>query len=371
MKIVKVECDYIRMPLGYVQHHELVPTQADHGSVLTRIVCDNGLVGFGRTYGGGVFGSRAVRASVLNDLAPLLVGEDPSYISKLWHKLEVACHYTGAAGISFSALSTIDIALWDLYGKILNLPIYKILGQARDEVPVYASEGWVYLSVQELVDAVVKKKQEGYAAYKLRLPSDVAASVAKMKAVREAVGPDFKIMVDVQNAWRTAAPAIKIAEAIKEFGPFWIEEPTMVQDLEGHKRVSRQTGVPVSGGEHIYSKHRMREAFSLGAFDYAQPDAMRIGGITEIQKVIGMAESWFIPVVPHGGCDIHIHVALAHTADSVPYVELLTDSEAPLLTDILYTDYQLPKDGKAYVSQKPGLGYTLNEEAIKEYTVND
>jgi L-alanine-DL-glutamate epimerase-like enolase superfamily enzyme len=326
-------------------------------------------MGFGRTYGGGVFGSEAVRACVLHDLAPILMNEVADNIPRLWNKLEVATHYTGRSGVSFSALSTIDIALWDLLGKSLGVPIYKILGQAREEAPVYASEGWVHLSVDELVEAVRIRREEGYKAFKLRLPFNRKGCIEKMRAVRELVGSDFDIMVDVQNAWQNVAIATRNALAIREFDPFWIEEPTMVQDLDGHARVSALTGIPVAGGEHIYSKHQMREAFTKNAFNYAQPDAMRIGGISEIQKVLGMAESWFIPAVPHGACDIHIHVALSHSEDSVPYVELLTDSEAPLLTEVLYTDYEMPKDGKAFVPTKPGLGYTLNEEAIQEYTV--
>lgn len=371
MKIVKVEADFISVPLSYVQVHELVPTQKDHGTVLTRITCDNGLVGFGRTYGGGVFASKAVKACVKNDLAPLLIGQDPTEIMKLWYKMEVATHYLGRSGIAFSAVSTVDVALWDILGKSLGVPVYKLLGQARNDVDVYASEGWVYLSVDELVEAVRVKKEAGYKGYKLRLPSDKQACIKKMRAVRDFVGPDFDLMIDVQNAWVNIPVAIRNAQAIKEFDPYWIEEPVMVQDLDGHAAVGRASGIPISGGEHIYSKNLMREAFSKCAFSYAQPDAMRIGGITEMQKVLGMAESWFVPVVPHGASDIHVHVALAHSADAMPYIELLTDSEGPLLTNVLYTDYQYPAGGKAFVPTKPGLGYTLNEAAIKEYTVKD
>ena len=371
MKIVKVECDYIRMPLDYVQIHEHIPTQRDAGCVLTRITCDNGLVGFGRTYGGTVFGSKSVQTCVLTDLAPVLLDQDPSLLGSLSYKMEVTSHFLGRTGVVYAAVSTVDIALWDLLGKFLGVPLYKLLGQVREEVPVYSSEGWVYLSTEQLVEAVLRRKNEGYNSYKLRLPLERKGCIEKMKAVREAVGPEFNIMVDVQNAWQNIPHALRNAQAIKEYDPFWIEEPVMVQDLDGHAAVWKTAGVPVAGGEHIYSKTTMREAFSKQAFNYAQPDVMRIGGITELQKVIGMAESWFVPVVPHGACDIHTHVALAHPSETVPYVELLTDSELPLLMNVLYTDYVPPKNGKAYVTSKPGLGYTLNEEAIREFTVND
>lgn len=371
MKIVRIECDYIRMPLSYLQVHEHVPTQADHGCVLTQITCENGLTGFGRTYGGGVFGSKSVRSCVLSDLAPHILGQQADHIQGLWNQLEIATHYIGRSGIAFAALSTIDIALWDLLGKALNVPIYKLLGQARDQVPVYASEGWVYWTKEALVEGVKQRQREGYRAYKFRLPSDRLGCVEKMRAVREAAGEEFDLMVDVQNTWLNSAIAVKNAEAIKEFRPFWIEEPVMVQDFDGHALVSQRTGIPVASGENLYSKHQLRDALSKRAFDYAQPDAMRIGGITELQKVIGMCESWFIPAVPHGATEIHLQVALCHSADVIPYIELLTDSEGLLLTNILYKDFEFPKDGVLHAPQKPGLGYTLNEDAIREFTVQD
>jgi L-rhamnonate dehydratase len=370
MKIADVEAIYVRMPLKRVQVHELVPTQADHGAVIAKITCDNGLVGIGRTYGGSVFGSHAVKASITHDFASILIGEDPTRIHYLWSKMEVASHYHGRAGIAFSAVSAIDIALWDIMGKACGLPLYRLLGAARESVRVYSSEGWVYLSVDELVHSMESRVDEGYRAVKLRLPSDRSGCIAKMRAVRDALGPDRDIMIDVQNTWENVSTAVKNAQAVAEYLPFWIEEPVMVQDLDGHAKVNALTGIPVAGGEHIYSKHLFREAFSKQAFSYAQPDSFRVGGVTEIQKIIGMAESWFVPVVPHGAYEVHVHIALSHTEASVPFVELLTDSEAPLLSSI-YKDFKPPVNGIGTAPDRPGLGVTLNDDGVRDLAVRE
>lgn len=371
MKIDKIEVFYIRFMLERVQVHELVPTQVDHGALLVKISCDDGTTGVGRTYGGSVFGSHAVKAAIEHDYAPLLLGKDPMMHGMLYQSMENFSHYHGRAGLAYAAISALDIALWDIVGKALGQPIYKLLGAVRNEVQVYASEGWVYLTPEELAAQMKARIDEGYPAVKLRLPTDTRSCVEKMRLVRDAIGDTPEIMIDVQNTWENVSTSVKNIHAIREFNPFWIEEPVMVQDLDGHAKVNAQTGVPVAGGEHIYSKHQFREAFSKGAFGYAQPDGVRIGGFTELQKVVGMAESWFVPCVPHGAYEVHRHVALAHSAASIPYVELLTDSEAPLL-GIIYKDFELPQNGIGSVPEgKTGLGVELDEYHIRDYIVKD
>ena len=370
MKIEKIEAWFVSVPMDRVQMHETIPIQPDHGSVVARITCDDGTTGIGRTYGGSAFGSHAVKACILKEYAPKLIGENPVYINKIWNKLEAASHFMGRGGVAFSALSVIDIALWDILGKHVNLPIYKLLGAVRDTVPVYASEGWLQFTTDELVGQVVKRKEQGFKGVKIRLPYDTNQCVERMKAVREAVGDTYPIMVDVQNGWENVSHSIHNIEAIRKYNPYWIEEPVGVQDFEGHAQTFRQTGVAVAGGENLYSKHFIYNALTKGAFNYAQMDSLRIGGITEMQRLIGVTETMFIPSVPHGAYDVHVHIALAHTAKSVPFVELLSDSEVNVLS-VIYTDFQWPKDGMAVTPTKPGLGYTLDEYAMKQYVVKD
>lgn len=368
MKIEKIDAWFVSVPMERVQEHETIPTQPDHGSVVVKITCEDGIFGVGRTYGGSAFGSHAVKACIRKEFAPHLIGEDAMYRNKIWNKLEGASHFLGRGGVAFSALSAIDIALWDIMGKYTELPIYKLLGAVRNTVPVYASEGWLQFSTEELVEQMIERKKQGFKGVKIRLPYDEKGCIERMKAVREALGPDFPIMVDVQNCWENVPHSVRCIEAIREYNPYWIEEPVAVQDFEGHASVFRQTGIAVAGGENLYSKHFIMDALLKGAFSYAQMDSMRIGGITEMERLLGVTESLFIPAVPHGAYDIHVHVALAHTAKSIPYVELLSDSEANVLS-VIYSDFVWPKDGMAEAPTKPGLGFTLDEYAMKQFVV--
>lgn len=368
MKIERVEALYLKFPLSKPQIHEIIPSLFDCATLLVKITCDNGVVGFGRTYGGDSFGTPTVKNCVDTFLAPLLIGEDPRYIHKIFKKMENASHFLGRYGAVFKAISAIDIALWDCLGKITGLPLYYLLGAARDSVDVYASEGWPNLSVQELVEAMKALTAKGYKAIKFRLPADTDSCIEKMSAVREAVGPNIKLMVDLQNAWQDIPTAVRLVKRLEQYDPFFFEEPVRSQDIDGHAEIKYQTGVPIVGGEHIYSKHVFREALSKNALSYVQVDAVRVGGVSEWMKVAGMCEAWFVPVIPHAAYEIHVHTACAFPASSVPYIEYLTDYEGELL-HYLYTDFEDPVDGVATPPQRPGLGLTLNEDSIREHIV--
>lgn len=368
MKIERVEALYLKFPLSKPQVHEIIPSLYDCAAVLVKIYLDNGIVGFGRTYGGDSFGSKTVRACIESDLAPLLIGEDPRYIHGIFKKMETASHFLGRYGTVFQAISAIDIALWDCLGKITGMPLYHLLGAARDNVSVYASEGWLNLSTQELASAMKARVDEGYKAVKFRLPADIDACIEKMAAVREAVGPHVELMVDLQNAWQDVPASVRRVKKLEAYDPFFFEEPVRSQDIAGHAEIKFQTGVPIVGGEHIYSKHVFRDALSQNAFSYVQVDAVRVGGVSEWMKVAGMCESHFVPVIPHAAYEIHVHTACAFPESSVPYIEYLSDYESELLEN-LYTDFRGPVNGTATPPQAPGLGLTLNEKNIREHTV--
>lgn len=368
MKIEKVEALYLKFPLSKPQIHEIIPSLFDCATLLVKITCDNGVVGFGRTYGGDSFGTPTVKNCVDTFLSPLLIGEDPRYIHRIYKKMENLSHFLGRYGAVFKAISAIDIALWDCLGKIAGLPLYHLLGAARDQVNVYASEGWPHLSTQELVDAMVDLVKRGYKAVKFRLPADMDTCIEKMAAVREAVGPNIQLMVDLQNAWTDVPTSVKRVKRLEKYDPFFFEEPVRSQDIAGHAEIKYQTGVPIVGGEHIYSKHVFYDALTKNAFSYVQADAVRIGGVSEWMKVAGMCEAAFVPVIPHAAYEIHVHTACAFPETSIPYIEYLTDYEGELLHN-LYLDFEDPVDGVATPPQKPGLGLTLNEDNIRDHIV--
>ena len=368
MKIERVEAFFIKFPLTKKQIHAAIPSVVDCATLLLKITCDDGTIGFGRTYGGDVFGSHTVKDCIDNIYGPLIVGEDPCYIHGIWNKMEDTSHFLGRGGIAFKAMSAIDIALWDILGKKAGLPLYKLLGAARDSVDVYASEGWLNLTTKELVDAMVDLVHRGYKALKFRLPLDKNKCIEKLSAVREAVGPDIELMIDIQNAWVDVPTSIKRIKALEKYDPFFFEEPVRVQDWGGHAEIKYATGVPVVGGEHIYSKHHFREALNKNSFSYVQVDSVRVGGISEWMKVVGMCEACFVPVIPHAAYEIHVHTACAFPAKSVPYIEYLTDYEGELLPR-LYKNFEHPVNGVATPPNRPGIGLEVNEEGFRDFIV--
>jgi L-alanine-DL-glutamate epimerase-like enolase superfamily enzyme len=369
MKIARVEAFYLRFPLAQTQIHATIPSLRDLGTLLVRITLDNGLVGLGRTYGGDVFGSQTVKRCVETHFGPLLVGEDPTYVQRLWLKMQAASHFLGLAGVAFQAISALDIALWDLRAKAVGLPLYKLLGAARDSVGVYASEGWLNFSVDELAEACLKLQNQGYRGVKIRLPLDRDDCTRRMRAVREALGPEAMILVDVQNAWVNEPESVRRIGDIERYDPFLIEEPVRVLDLEGHAAIARAVPTPIAGGEHLYNRRQFKEALEKGAFNYVQADAVRVGGISEWMKIAAMCESWFVPVLPHAAYEIHLHTALAFGETSVPFIEFLTDYEGDLLPRI-YKDFQPPINGVATPPAAPGLGVTFDEAGVREFMVD-
>lgn len=368
MKIERVETFYVRMPLDKLQMHAAVPSVTDLGTVIVRITLDNGVTGIGRTYGGEIYASTAVKACLDSFFTPRLVGADIDLPHALWQQLHVATHFLGQSGIALQCLSMIDVALWDIRGKLAGLPIYRLLGAARDQVRVYASEGWLTQDDDELVDACKRLVAEGYTAIKIRLPFDRTKSRARFRAARDAVGPDIDLLVDVQNAWVNAPDAIRRINDIEEFSPWLIEEPVRVLDLAGHAQIAEAVAAPVAGGEHLYTRSQFRDALKMRAFDIIQPDAARVGGLTEWMKIAGMAESWFIPVLPHGAYEVHLHACAAFSETSVPLGEYLSDYEAILLP-VIFDDPVLPAGGIGRLPSAPGLGVDLNEDGIREFSV--
>ncbi|NLV62122.1 MAG: mandelate racemase/muconate lactonizing enzyme family protein [Clostridiaceae bacterium] len=370
IKIEKVESLYIKFPLSKQQIHEAIPSVRDCATLLVKVYCSDGTIGFGRTYGGDSFGTYTVKRCIDTMIAPVVIGENPFYVHKIWKKLEDVSHFLGRAGAVFKGVSAVDIAIWDALGKITGLPLYHLLGAARDHVNVYASEGWLNLSTEELVESVKALVDKGYKAVKFRLPLDKNECIEKMSAVREAVGPDINLMVDIQNAWVDVPTSIKRVKELEKYDPFFFEEPVRVQDLDGHAEIKYATGIPITGGEHIYSKHHFREALTKNAFSYVQVDSVRVGGVSEWMKVVGMCEAWFVPVIPHAAFEIHVHTACAFPESTVPYIEYLTDYEGELLPNI-YKDFEHPESGVATPPSRPGLGLTLNDDFIKDYIISD
>jgi L-alanine-DL-glutamate epimerase-like enolase superfamily enzyme len=328
---------------------------------VVRIRCDDGSEGAGYTYTIGTGGSSVV-ALLRDHLAPKLVGRDPECIEAIWKDLFFATHATAVGAITSLALAAIDTALWDLRCRRIGLPLWKAAGGARPKVPVYTTEGgWLHLSAQELVEQTVAAKAQGFRGAKVKVGRPhVSEDVARLAAVREAVGDGFEIMDDANQCF-TVSEAIRRARAYEPFGLAWLEEPLPAEDLGGHVELAVHTSIPIAVGESLYHPAHFREYLERGACSIVQADVARIGGVTPWLKVAHLAETFNVSVCPH--FLMELHVSLTAAVPNAAWVEYI-----PQLDD-LTTSRLAIEDGLAVAPDVPGLGIEWDWPAVERRAV--
>jgi L-alanine-DL-glutamate epimerase-like enolase superfamily enzyme len=295
------------------------------------------------------------------EVAPALIGEDPSDIDRLWTKLCWAGASVGRSGLATQAIAAFDVALWDLKAKRAGLPLAKLIGAHRDSVRAYnTSGGFLHTPVEELIDNAHAALAAGIGGIKLKVGQpDWRADVARVTAVREALDPDVTLMVDANQQWDRPT-ALKMGRIFEEFGLAWIEEPLDAYDALGHAELARTLDTPIATGEMLASVDEHVRLIDAGAADIIQPDAPRVGGVTQVLKLAAYAERRRLPIAPHFAMEIHLHLAAAYPIE--PWVEHF-DWLAPLFPEQLET-----RKGRMFVSERPGLGITLSEQA-RRWTV--
>src|SRR5690348_13652762 len=329
--------------------------------VALKLSTDDGLEGIGVTLYGGLL-NRALTAAI-EDMAALIVGEDPQRIEHIVGKLRAATGDSGPAGIFTLALSIIDIALWDLKGKALGQPLWKLLGGHRQRVPTYASGSLRRgLSDDQAQRAARTLLEKGFREMKtqLGLPGDPtpADEVRRVTRVREAIGPDIKLMCDINQRWRPEQ-AIDIGRRIEDVGLFWLEDVTTADDYAGLARVTAALKTPVAGGEYVWGIVPFRHMIEARSVDIVMIDLCRAGGVTQWMKIAGMAEAFNLPVVSHVMPEMLVHLVAACpnglTVEYMPWMLCLYE-ETPAL-----------ENGMLVLPDKPGLGLTFDEKAIAAF----
>lgn len=332
--------------------------------VILRLRTDNGIEGIGITfYGGKITGS--LRTAV-DELAALTVGEDPLRIEHIVQKLRNGTGDScGPGGIFTLALSAIDIALWDIKGKALNQPLWKLLGGHRDKVPTYASgslrRGLTDDQAQRAAQILVQK---GFREMKtqMALPGNptIADEVRRVRVVREAIGPDIKLMCDINQRWRPEQ-AIDIGSRVEDVGLFWLEDVTRADDYQGLARVTAALKTPIAGGEYVYGIEPFRQMIVNHSVDIVMVDVVRAGGVTQWMKIAGMAEAFNLPIVSHVMPEILVHmVAAAPNGLTVEYMPWML---------ALYEETPAVENGMMILSDKPGLGLKFDEKAVASFKV--
>ncbi|WP_033440618.1 L-talarate/galactarate dehydratase [Saccharothrix sp. NRRL B-16314] len=290
------------------------------------------------------------------EVAPDLVGEDPNDIGRLWTKLVWAGASVGRSGASTQALAAFDVALWDLKAKRAGLPLAKLLGAHRDSVRCYnTSGGFLHESIDQVKDNATRTLESGVGGIKIKvgLP-DPAEDLRRVAAVREHLGDGVPLMVDANQQWDRPTAA-RVGRALEEFGLVWIEEPLDAHDAEGHAELARSLTTAVASGEMLTSVAEHYELIRLGAVDVLQPDAPRVGGITQFLKLATLADHHHLQLAPHFAMEIHVHLAAAYPRE--PWVEHF-DWLHPLFNERLETS-----GGRMHLSTRPGLGITLSDQA--------
>ncbi|MEJ8658571.1 MULTISPECIES: L-talarate/galactarate dehydratase [Streptomyces] len=290
------------------------------------------------------------------EIAPNLIGEDPSDIGRLWTKLVWAGASVGRSGLATQAVAAFDIALWDLKAKRAGLPLAKLLGAHRDSVRCYnTSGGFLHTPTEEVLENATASLASGISGLKIKVGHpDGKQDLRRLTAVREHVGDDVPLMVDANQQWDRPT-AQRMGRALEEFGLVWIEEPLDAYDAQGHAALAASLDTPVATGEMLASVAEHWELIRTGAADIIQPDAPRIGGITQFLKLAALADHHQLQLAPHFAMEIHLHLAAAYPSE--PWVEHF-DWLEPLFNERLHIS-----DGRMHVPSRPGLGITLSDQA--------
>jgi L-alanine-DL-glutamate epimerase-like enolase superfamily enzyme len=363
MRITDIEARLYRIPPSV--HIEDAIQRVSHWElIVTTVKTDAGISGTGFAYTIGLGGS-AIRELLDTYLAPLVLGQDPTDVERIWRNGWWELHSLGSAGITRFALASIDIAIWDILAQHAGLPLYRILGGTRDRIPAYASGINMHLDGEPLLDQMRGFLAQGYRAVKMKVGRDTPLEdVERVGAVRRLIGPGMRLMLDVNQAW-TAGEAIRRTALLQPFDPFWLEEPLLADDRAGHVHVRQATGVPIAVGESLYTRYEFADYIRAGAVDIIQADIIRVGGFTEWMKIAKLAESFNLPVAPHFMMELSIHALCA-----VPNGLMLEDLKGGSLTDlgILLEPIQVI-NGELAPAGRPGHGIVLDPKALGRYEV--
>ncbi|MGF9663384.1 mandelate racemase/muconate lactonizing enzyme family protein [Arthrobacter crystallopoietes] len=290
------------------------------------------------------------------EVAETMLGEDPNDIAKLYNKLLWAGASVGRSGVATQALAALDIALYDLKAKRAGLPLAKFLGSYRDSVRTYnTSGGFLNATIDEVKDRASRSIEEGIGGIKIKvgLP-DNAEDLRRVAAVREHIGADVPLMVDANQQWDRAT-ALRMGRKLEQFDLVWIEEPLDAYDAEGHAALAAALDTPIATGEMLASVAEHERLIAARACDIIQPDAPRVGGITQFLRLATLADQAGLDLAPHFAMEIHLHLAATYPRE--PWVEHF-DWLDPLFNERLET-----KDGRMIVPDRPGLGFTFSDQA--------
>jgi L-alanine-DL-glutamate epimerase-like enolase superfamily enzyme len=362
--------------------------QARRGALIVEVETDDGIVGIGESgLGGG-----ATATVIAKDLKPLLLGRDPLMIEGLWQLMFARTRQYGRRGVVMNAISGIDIALWDIAGKVAKMPVYKLLGASRDRVEAYASGGFYQegKGVDGVAGEAESYRARGFRGMKMKIgrnPStgshlrhlanmaevcevEPEVDLDRVAAVRKALGPQAKLMVDANCAWGPDF-AIRMGRELEPYNLYWIEEPVATDDIDGSARVADALTTPIAGYETETGLYGFRELITRGAVDIVQLDVAWSGGFSEGKRIAAFAQAHHRMVAPHAFAGAVLLIASLHYAASIPNALALEWDQNPngLRDELLTEGLRLEGDGTVKLPERPGLGIELDRGAVERYRV--
>lgn len=359
-KITRIEALMVDLQ-PKVKRTDAIQSFVSQETPIVRIYDADGAVGTGYSYTIGT-GGPSIMELIRRTLGPALIGQESLEIERIWRDLFFLTHATTVGAITSLALAAIDTALWDLKCRRMGEPLHRMAGGAQTRVPLYTTEGgWLHIDTSALVEDALRAKERGFGGSKIKVGRPhVSEDVARLEAVRDAVGPSFEIMTDANQRF-TIDEAIRRARCLTPVDIAWFEEPLTADDINGHVRLSQSTTIPVAIGESLYSPLHFREYLERGACSIVQADVARVGGITPWLKVAHLAECFNVPICPH--FLMELHVGLCAAVPNARWVEYIPQ------IDSLTMEPMRIEDGHAIPSSDPGLGISWNFEAVAKATV--
>jgi L-alanine-DL-glutamate epimerase-like enolase superfamily enzyme len=311
MAVIKqIETGFYRIPLAVTLSDSMHGEMKAFELITVRIRDSDGAEGVGYTYTVGRNGG-AVADILRRDVPELIEGKEADDTEAIWQRVWWGLHYGGRGGPSVLAISAVDIALWDLKARRASLPLWRLLGGFDGRVPCYAGGIDLDLSIDDLLKQTAGNLEKGFRAIKMKVGRpDLASDVARVNAMRDHLGAGFPLMADANMKW-TVEEAIRAAKALQPYDLTWLEEPTIPDDVTGHRRILAQGGVPIAAGENLRSLWEFKNYIANDAVSYPEPDVTNCGGVSSFMKIARLAEAFNLPVTSHGAHDVTVHLLAA------------------------------------------------------------
>jgi len=344
-----------------------------HGWLIVEVFTDGGYVGIGNA----ALAPRLTKVTIDTYLKPLLIEKDPFDTEFLWQHMYRRTMAWGRKGVGMTAISAVDIAIWDLLGKATGQPVFRLLGgRTKPKLPVYASRLYSQ-KLEDLAAEALRYKEEGYRAMKLRFgwgPVDGAAGMERnlelIRTTREVIGYEVDLMADAYMGWNLDY-ARRMVPLLEPYRLRWLEEPVIPDDIHGYAALKAMNRVPIAGGEHEFTIYGFRELLDAKALDYIQFDTNRVGGITQARKIAALAEAHSVPVVPHAGQMHNYHIVMASL--NSPMAEFFPPVDVEIGNELFWYIFDgEPKPNHGYIDLKddvPGLGLTIKESELAKFDV--